>query len=222
MRKVTLALLFFCSGIILAQSPTQDQAHTQLASTSAAQEPASAPSSPAESRRSYFSGDRFFGERTKDLHENPVASFTAGYIYTFTDSQVGNNRSLMGWSAMPEVRLAKYFDLQADFDGLYVRSIYPSENRFIAAAGPRYTFAPRARFTPFVYAEGGEVRLTSQASHDSDWNPLVKGGIGLEHKITSGIAFQLIPGEYTGQQLDNHSWEHSYSARAGITFNLYR
>ena len=165
----------------------------------------------------------FFGERVKDVHDNPVASFTAGYIYTFTDSQTGHNRSLMGWSAMPEVRLSKYLDLQADFSGLYVRSVYPGENRFVAVAGPRYTFAPRARFTPFVYGEGGEVRLTGQGTPGiSDWNPIVRGGLGLEHKISRGIAFQLIPGEYTGQQLDDHSWEHSFSARAGITFNLYR
>ena len=170
----------------------------------------------------FFPTGRLFGERIKDVHQNPVASFTAGYVYTFTDSQTGNNRSIMGWSAMPEVRLAKYFDLQADFQGLYVRSVYPGQNKFVAAAGPRFTFAPRSRFTPFVYAEGGEVRLTNQFSRDDDWNPIVKGGFGFEHKLSRGIALQLIPGEYTGQQLDNHLWEDSYSARAGITFDLYK
>lgn len=163
-----------------------------------------------------------FGQRLTDVHEAPVASFSTDYIYTFTDSQTGHNRSLMGWSAMPSVHLEKHLALQGDFAGQYVRSVYPGENRLYMAAGLRDTFAPRSRFTPFVYAEGGEVRLTSQLSHNSDWNPIVRGGLGLEHKITRGLAFQLIPGEYTGQQLDNHEWEHSFTSRAGITFDLYK
>jgi hypothetical protein len=170
----------------------------------------------------YFNGDMFLGPRELGGNKAPVGSFTAGYIFTFTDSQTGHNRSLMGWSAVPEVTLYKTIGLQTEFSGLYVRSVYPGENRFLAAAGPRYTFAPRSRFTPFVYAEAGEMRSTSQATRDSDWNPVVKGGFGFEHKIAGGIAFQLIPGEYVGEQLDDHSWEHSFSARAGITFNLYR
>lgn len=164
----------------------------------------------------------FFGPAVEGVHQSPVASFNAGYIYTFTDSQTGHNRSLMGWTAVQEVRLRSYLDMQVDFEGLYIRSIYPGENKFIAAAEPRYTLAPRSRFNPFVYAEGGEIRSTSQLSHGSDWNPVVKGGFGFEHKVSRGLALQLIPGEYMGKQLDDHTREHSYSARAGITFDLYR
>ena len=176
---------------------------------------------PGQSRFSYPQ-TMIFGQRISDVHETPVASFSTDYIYTFTDSQTGHNRSLMGWSAMPAVHLVRHLELQGDFVGEYVRSIYPGQNRLSMSAGLRYTLAPRSRFTPFFYGEGGEVRLTSQANHNSDWNPIVRGGLGLEHKVSRGIAFQLIPGEYTGQQLDNHEWEHSFTARAGITFNLYK
>lgn len=225
MSKFVIAFLLGVSSVVYAQGPDSTavqpiSSSSVVASDDTAQMGPAGPQESTPHRR--FGGDMLFGARDHDVHENPVASFTASYVYTFTDSQHGNNRSLMGWSAVPEVRLTKYIDMQGDFEGLYVRSVYPGENRFLIAAGPRYTFAPHSRFTPFIFAEGGEVRLTSQANHNSDWNPVVKGGIGLQHKISRGIAFQLIPGEYMGQQLDDHTWEHSFVARAGLTFNLYK
>ena len=233
MQKLAVAILLSLPGLAYAQlSQVNESSQVSVVSTSdagldssaAAQDAnSSAPQTPPPtSRRGYFGRDMIFGQPAMGPHESPVGSFTAGYIYTFTDSQTGHNRSLMGWSAVPEVRLYRTIGLQADFTGLYVRSVYPGENRFLAAAGPRYTFAPRSRFTPFIYAEGGEMRSTTQANNSSDWNPIVKGGIGFEHKVSHGIALQLIPGEYFGEQLDDHSWQHSFSARAGITFNLYK
>ncbi len=233
MHKLAVVILLSLPGLAYAQlSQSNNDSQASIVSTSGVGLDSSAASQdangsaqtapPPASRRDYFGRDMIFGTRAVGPHETPVGSFTAGYIYTFTDSQTGHNRSLMGWSAVPEVRFYKNLGLQADFEGQYVRSVYPAENRFITAAGFRYTFAPRSRFTPFVYGEGGEVRLTTQANHSSDWNPIVKGGIGFEHKVTRGIAFQLIPGEYYGQQLDDHTWQHSFAARAGFTFNLYR
>jgi hypothetical protein len=155
-------------------------------------------------------------------HDAPVASFTASYVYMYSPGLAGANRSLMGWAAVPEVNFTKYLGLQADFEGLYVRSIYPGQNRLVLAAGPRINFAPRSKFTPFVYMEGGEVRLTSQANRLSDWNPVAKGGFGFDHKMAHGFGFQLIPGEYQGQYLDNGTWSHSFVSRVGITFNGFR
>lgn len=223
MKKLSLLLVLGMSGVSYSQTPDSDSTPSVMivSSTGAQDAPGAAAPTPQSKSRMYDSG-MIFGERIKNPGQRPAASFTAGYVYTFTDSQHGHNRSLMGWSAVQQVRLLGNVGLQADFQGLYVRSVYPGENRFLALAGPRYTLAPRSRFTPFVYAEGGEVRLTSQANHNSDWNPVVKGGFGFEHKLSHGIAIQIIPGEYMGQLLDDHTIEHSYSARGGITFNLYR
>jgi hypothetical protein len=156
------------------------------------------------------------------VHDAPVASFTASYVYQYAPDYVGANRSLMGWSATPEVNFTKYLGLQAEFTGLYMRSVYPAQNRLMMAAGPRFTFAPHAKFTPFVFAEGGEIRATRQLSDVSDWNPVATGGIGVNYKISRGIAFQLIPGEYVGQIQDDGSWNHSFMTKAGVTFNLYK
>ena len=155
-------------------------------------------------------------------HDAPVGSVTASYVYQFAPDYVGADRSLMGWSATPEVNFTKYLGLQAEFTGLYMRSVYPGQNRLMMAAGPRFNFAPHARFSPFAFAEGGEIRATSQGSSITDWNPVASGGIGVDYKITRDFAFQLIPGQYVGQEQDNGTWNHSFMAKAGITFNLYK
>jgi hypothetical protein len=152
----------------------------------------------------------------------PVGSLTESMVYVFNDAQYGHNRSLFGWSVVPEVNLVSHFGFQGDFQTLYVRSVYPGQSKFVMSAGPRYTFAPRHKATPFVFAEGGEMRLSTQYSPIKDWNPVGIGGFGFEGRISRGIAFTMVPGEYIGQYLDNGAWNHSYSARAGITFNLYR
>jgi hypothetical protein len=160
--------------------------------------------------------------QTAVTEETPIGSFTGNYVYQFNDAQYGHNRSLMGWSAVPEVNFTRHLGFQGDFSTMYVRSIYPGETHFLMSAGPRYTFAPRSRFTPFIYAEGGEMRISKQRTNIKDWNPIVRGGFGFEHRISKGIAFTLVPGEYLGQYQDDGSWNHSFSTHAGITFNLYK
>jgi hypothetical protein len=156
--------------------------------------------------------------------DTPVATFTASYVYRFAPDLFGANRSQMGWSAVPHVSFTKYVGLQADFTSLYTRAIYPGANQLMIAAGPRFTFAPRSRFTPFVFMEGGQIRTTRQSSHNSDWNTVAVGGFGMDFKAGKGkgMAFQLVPGEYVGQYMDDGSWNHSFMAKAGITFNLFK
>jgi hypothetical protein len=156
------------------------------------------------------------------IHDAPVATFTASYVYQFAPNYVGADRSLMGWSATPEVNFTKYLGLQAEFTGLYMRGVYPGQNRLLMAAGPRFNFAPHAKFSPFAFAEGGEIRATNKANDISDWNPVASGGIGVNYKLSRSVSFQLIPGQYVGQVQDNGSWNHSFMAKAGITFNLYK
>ncbi|HEV2619668.1 MAG TPA: hypothetical protein VGU23_06980 [Acidobacteriaceae bacterium] len=141
-------------------------------------------------------------------------------VYVFNDAQYGHNRSMFGWSAVPEMNVTGHLGLQGDFVSLYVRSVYPGQTRFIAAAGPRYTFAPRASFTPFVFAEGGEMRLSVQRSIVKDWNPVVKGGFGFDRRMGDRFAVTLVPGEYLGQVQDDGSWNHSFTARLGLTFDV--
>ena len=148
-----------------------------------------------------------------------VVSVTGGAVYVFDDEQSGHNRSFWGWSAVPEVNFIRGFGVQGDISNLYVRSVYPGQSRFILAAGPRYTFTPRSRFTLFVFAEGGNMRLSTQYNPARDWNPVVLGGFGFEHRVTQGLSVTLIPGEYLGQLQDNGLWNHSFSARLGVTWN---
>lgn len=42
-------------------------------------------------------------------------------------------------------------------------------------------------------------------------------------KTFHGIGFELILGEYTGEKVEwRNQWNQSFSARAGIVFNLYK
>jgi len=154
--------------------------------------------------------------------KGPSGSLTESAVYVFNDAQQGHNRSLWGWSVVPEWNLTKHFGMEGDFVSLYMRSVYPGQTRFIAAAGPRWNFAPRSKVTPFVFAEGGEMRLSAQKSLVKDWNPVGKGGFGFEYRVSRGIALTLVPGEYLGQYQDDGSWNHSFTTRAGLTWNFYR
>jgi hypothetical protein len=175
-------------------------------------------SSPNTTNQDYFG--RVLGPRREGA---PIASFAGTATYVFTDGYAGHNRSLWGFTATPEVNFGKYLGLQADFTQLYMSGIYPGRNRLILAAGPRINFAPRSKFTPFIFLEGGEIRLTQQNLYNiSDWNPVAKAGFGFDHKLKHGFGFQLIPGEYIGQYQDDGTWLHSFSARAGLSFSLFR
>lgn len=125
----------------------------------------------------------------------------------------------MGWSVVPEVNLPKWIGLQAEFGELYMMGITPNQSRLIMAAGPKFTFAPRSRFTPFIYGEAGQMRVNTHYAAPY-WVTIAKGGIGLEHRVSDSFSVTLVPGEYFGTYLDNGTWNNSYEAKLGFTFNL--
>jgi hypothetical protein len=157
-----------------------------------------------------------------EQRSTPAISLTASGAYVFNDAQYGHNRSWFGWSVVPDLNFTRHLGLEADFASFYIRSIYPGQSRLILAAGPRYILTRRPRVSSFVFAEGGEMRLSSQRTLAVDWNPVAKGGFGLEYRVTPGFALTLVPGEYLGQIRNDGSWNHSYSTRVGFTFNMYR
>jgi hypothetical protein len=210
------------SGLAISSSAISSSADSSSTDGTAAEAPApmaAAGTAQVDSSSQGFFSRGVFMRRKKDT---PVGSFTASYVYRYAPDLFGADRSQMGWSAVPEVNFTKYVGLQAEFTGLYTRSIYPGTNQFMAAAGPRFTLAPHRKITPFAFAEGGMIRTTHQLSDVSDWNPVVTGGIGFDYKISHSVAFQLVPGEYMGQKQDDGDWNHSFVAKAGITFNLFR
>lgn len=220
MYKVLLVCLLALPLALPAQSSDNASSSVAAAPDSSASGIATAGAGATQQPSSggFFSRGLF----APSVHDAPIGSFTASYVYQYAPDLVGANRSLMGWSATPEVNFTKYLGLQAEFTSLYMRSVYPGQSRLMMAAGPRVNFAPHSRFSPFVFAEGGEVRATRKLSDVADWNPVATGGIGFNSKISRGISFQLIPGEYVGQLQDNNSWNHSFMSKAGITFNFYK
>jgi hypothetical protein len=151
----------------------------------------------------------------------PVGSITASGVYVFSPNNLGADRSLVGWSIVPEMNFVKHLGLQADFTRLSMNGIIVDQSRLLIASGPRYTLAPRSMFTPYLFGEGGEIRMSSGSSITKDWNPVAVGGIGLDFRASKSFAFTLIPGQYIGQYQDNGTWNHSFAARLGFTFNLY-
>jgi len=155
--------------------------------------------------------------------KGPVATITTSASYIYGEPlNTSQNHSLWGWSVVPEVNLNKHLGIQADFASYYMQSVYPGQSRFLMAAGPKFSFATRSRLTPFVFAEGGEMRLTFQRSLYRDWDPVAKAGFGFQYRVSRGIEFTLVPGEFIAHNLDNGSWNQDFTARAGITFNLFR
>jgi hypothetical protein len=203
-------LLFSLPCIALAQTT-----ETAISSSSAASMPSAPEPAPQQSTAPAY--------KASAVQHTPVASVAMHYNYMLQTSPYVGNRSLMGWSVVPEVNLTKHIGFQGDFTSLYMRSVAVGEKRLLIAAGPRYTFAPRSHFTPFVYGEGGEMRTTTKANDVADWNPVARAGIGFDMKTFHGIGFELIPGEYIGEKVEwRNQWNHSFSARAGIVFNLYK
>ena len=163
----------------------------------------------------------------------PVGSLTGNMVYVDDTSQIyplhvgvtpggliPHDRSLFGWSAVPEVNLFKRVGLQGDFGTLYMRSVYPGQTRMMLAVGPKITFAPHSRLTPVVYAEGGEMRYSAQFNPIKTWSPVAKGGIGFDYRISPGFGVTLVPGEYMATYEDTNTSNSSFEAKVGITFDL--
>jgi hypothetical protein len=152
----------------------------------------------------------------------PIGSLTATASYIYGESQDDHaNHTLWGWSAVPEFNITRRFGIQAEV-GSYYERIYPGQSRLVLSAGPRYNFAPKARFWPFVYAEGGEMRLTFKGSTYRDWDPVARVGIGFEHHLARNLSVTVIPAEYLAHNLDSGPWVHNFSAHAGFTYSFYR
>jgi hypothetical protein len=155
--------------------------------------------------------------------DGPIGSVTENFVYMYAPGQSGANRSLMGWEVVPSLTPAHGFGLQADFESLYMRSIYPGQSWLIMTAGPRFNLAPRSRFTPFIYGEAGEVRLESQRKRNVDWEPVAKAGFGFQSRLTQHFGVTLVPGEWMGLRHDyNGSWDQNFTTRVGLSFYLGR
>ncbi len=203
MQKFSMALLlvFACT----TASYAQDSSSTSQSSSADASTQSSVPAAPVYNVRKTA----------------PVGSLTESFVYQYSPGDMGANRSLMGWSVVPEVNLRHHVGLQADFESLYTRSVYPGQSLLIMTAGPRYTLAPRSHFTPFIFAEAGEARFETQRKSNVDWEPVAKGGFGLQTRVSDHIGITLVPGEWLGVRHDyNGSWDQNFSSHVGITFVL--
>ncbi|MDE1176941.1 MAG: hypothetical protein PW789_10090 [Edaphobacter sp.] len=202
----------------VSSSATSSSSSTEVSSVTA---PAIDAPLPENTRAAQTSTMTTMQQKKKD--QTPIGSVAMSYVYLFQTSPTDRNHSMMGFAVTPEINLTRHIGFQGDFTSLYVMGVDYNQRRLIMAAGPRYTFAPHSRFTPFVYGEGGEMRSVSSQNNLVDWNPVAKAGVGIDMKVTRSIAFQLIPGEYQGERVDaSGKWNQSFSSRAGIVFNLYK
>lgn len=159
-------------------------------------------------------------------------AFTGVYTLQKTNAQpiMGTanrgDKTLAGWAVTPEVNFTKHLGLQADFVNTYATDSYPGVNKLTFAAGPRYTFNPYWKGTPFVFGEAGETRTTYGrwvgGPHPvTDWNPVASAGVGFDMKVSPNFAVQIVPGMWTGERFDyNGTWQNNYQARLGFVFNL--
>jgi hypothetical protein len=222
MQRHFVALLLACATVSYGQSiqGTSTPGTQMMFALNAADSSSSASSSSANSSSDSAVINGSSAAPAYGTRQTPFGSLTEGVVYDYSPHQYGADRSLLGWAVVPEVNLVHHFGLQGDFEGLYMRSIYPSQNEFIAAAGPRFNLAPRSRVAPFLFVESGEVRHEAQHSHYVNWNPVVKGGFGFQYRMTQHFGVTLVPGEYLGEYQDPGFWTHSFTARFGFTFVL--
>jgi hypothetical protein len=151
----------------------------------------------------------------------PIASLTASASYIDGEPTYGHNHSFWGWSASPQFNFTRHISMAAEVDNSYESSITPGERRLFLTAGPKYTFDPIHRVRPFVFAEGGEVRLTFTRSTYRDWDPVAETGAGFEYYLPRGLSFTVVPVEWIAHNLDAGGWENDFSARAGFTINFF-
>jgi hypothetical protein len=216
MRKMILTLSFLLVGSLVSQGqPSQDAFPSNSSTTS------------SSTASSGFAGSEVFhggiGGPDYRSGKGPLGSVSENFIYMYAPGEYGANRSLMGWSVVPSLTPVHGLGLQADFESLYMRTVYPGQSWLSMTAGPRFNMAPRARFTPFIFAEAGEMRLESQYKRNVDWEPVAKGGFGFESRLSNNFGITLVPGEWTGIRYDyNGSWNQNFTARVGITFYLGR
>jgi hypothetical protein len=155
----------------------------------------------------------------------PIISVTGSAAYMFGQSFTGHDRSLWGWSVAPEWNLTPRVGLVFECAGFSMESITPGQNRLFCAAGPKYNFATRLtsryRVVPFIFGEGGEMRLTTQGSIYRDWDPIGVVGVGFKRRLTTHIDITVVPGEYLLEAEDDGLWSHNFAARAGFSYNFY-
>ncbi len=151
----------------------------------------------------------------------PVASLTLSGSYMDGEPIFGHNHPLWGWSASPEFYFNRHLGIQAEVANYYMSSITPGERRLILSAGPRYNFDPIHKIRPFVFSEGGEMRLTFTRSTYRDWDPVAKTGIGFQYYLPRGVSFTLVPAEWIAHSLDAGGWSNDFATRAGFTINFY-
>lgn len=151
----------------------------------------------------------------------PIASLTASASYIDGERVGGHNHSLWGWSASPQFNFTRNISMEVEVDNSYVSSISPGERRLFLTAGPKYTFDPMHRVRPFVFAHGGEVRLTFTRSTYRDWDPVVETGFGFEYGLPRGLSFTVVPAEWIAHNLDAGGWQNDFAARAGFTIHFF-
>lgn len=210
-----------------------------LAAFAASSDPANSASSDktsANESSSYFARQAVATTKSPDQLEHGTIvgsiAFTGVYTKQFTKQQpvMGTanhgDKTLAGWAITPEVNFTKHIGLQADFMNSMTSDSYPGANKFMIAAGPRYTFNPYWKGTPFVFGEAGEVRTTygrwvGGKTPSTSWNPVASAGVGFDLKVSPNFAIQIVPGEWTGERFDyNGTWQNNYQARLGFVFNL--
>ena len=64
------------------------------------------------------------------------------------------------------------------------------------------------------------MRYSVQYNPVKTWMPVAKAGFGLDYRLTPGFGVTLVPGEYMATYQDNNTWNNSFEAKFGITFNL--
>lgn len=131
---------------------------------------------------------------------------------------VNPTQSAWGYSIVPSLQVAKNVALQADITQQYLHPTRPGQTDLSLTVGPKVNVFARGSVTPFVFAEGGEVRSNYKVV---DWNPTLNTGLGFDFAVSPRVAISVIPAEYVGTHLDNGTWNHSYTTKFGFKFNIF-
>ena len=205
MQKILVALSLLLVGTLASQGQTESQ---------------SAFASNSNSSDSVIAG----GQTTKPDYrpvDKPIGSVSENFVYMYSQGQSGANRSLIGWSVVPSLTPAHGFGLQSEFEGLYMRSVYPGQSWVIMTAGPRFTMALRKRFTPFIFGEAGEARIETPIQAQCRLGACGEGRIWAS--IAGDAAFRRHTGagrvdgaasrlqRFLGPELHHADWHHVLS-----------
>lgn len=146
------------------------------------------------------------------------AQFVLGAGYNYLNADTPPTRSsLNGWYVMPQYNFTPRFGAFFISTNFYGSTPLGSTNIHGYTAGPILMFPNHTRFTPGIFTEFGDVRVSTPHSITNSFGWVI--GASVTVKMAKGFSLVLIPPEYT-LTTPPQGTRHNFIVQAGIAYTF--